>query len=82
MDTDAAAPAAAAAVAAVVEDGGPVRLHVGHLTRNVTEAHLREIFGCYGKLRGVDLALDRAVNLPRCAGGREAECCVPVCLCG
>jgi RNA recognition motif-containing protein len=42
------------------------RLHVGHLTRNVTDAHIREIFGTFGSLRGVDLAIDKMVNLPRC----------------
>lgn len=54
----------AADKAAVVPDG-PARLHVGHLTRNVTEAHVREIFSHFGKLGGVELAMDRVVNLPR-----------------
>lgn len=38
---------------------------VGNLTRNVTEEHLKEIFGTFGKLASVELAMDRAVNLPR-----------------
>lgn len=61
MDTDEkkAAPAAPA--------DGNTRLHVGHLTRNVTEGHVREIFSTFGPLRGVELAMDRVVNLPRCA---------------
>ena len=43
----------------------PARLHVGHLSRNVTEAHVQEIFSTFGKLRSVELAIDRVVNLPR-----------------
>ncbi|KAK2077042.1 hypothetical protein QBZ16_005270 [Prototheca wickerhamii] len=41
------------------------RVHVGHLTRNVTEAHVREVFACFGKVLDVDFALDREVGLPR-----------------
>lgn len=41
------------------------RLHVGHLTRNVTEAHVREIFTTYGQIKVVDLVMDGRVNLPR-----------------
>ena len=41
------------------------KLHVGRLTRNVTEAHLREIFGTFGPLKLVDLVLDKTVNLSR-----------------
>lgn len=41
------------------------RLHVGHLTRNVTEAHVREIFANFGTLKSVELALDKVVMLPR-----------------
>ena len=41
------------------------RLHVGHLTRNVTEAHVREIFTTYGKIKAVELVMDGRVNLPR-----------------
>jgi hypothetical protein len=63
----AAAPVAAAAAPAPRQEDGPTRLHVGHLTRNVSEAHVAEIFGTYGKLRGVELAIDKQVNLPRCA---------------
>lgn len=48
-----------------VQDDATTRLVVGNLTRNVTEDHLREIFGTYGKLVSVDLAIDKAVNLPR-----------------
>ena len=41
------------------------RLHVGHLTRNVNDAHIKEIFGTFGALKSVELAIDRVVNLPR-----------------
>lgn len=41
------------------------RLVVGNLTRNVTEDHIKEIFGHYGELKSVDLAIDKAVNLPK-----------------
>lgn len=63
----AAAEKAVAAPAVAAQQGGNTRLHVGHLTRNVTEAHMREIFGSFGKVREVELAVDRMVNLPRCA---------------
>eukprot|EP00198_Chlamydomonas_reinhardtii_P014198 XP_001703535.1 predicted protein [Chlamydomonas reinhardtii] len=33
--------------------GGAARLVVSNLTRNVTEDHVREIFGCYGSLKEV-----------------------------
>lgn len=47
------------------DDGGDhSKLHIGCLTRNVTEAHVREIFQTYGPLRSVDLAIDKAVNIP------------------
>jgi len=35
------------------------KLHVGHLTRNVNEAHIREIFAAFGPLAGVELAMDK-----------------------
>lgn len=31
---------------------------------------MREIFGTFGKLRSVELAIDKVVNLPRCV-----HCC-------
>lgn len=39
----------------LVQDGssGTTRLVVANLTRNVTEEHLREIFGTYGPLTKV-----------------------------
>ena len=41
------------------------RLVVGNLTRNVSEEHIKEIFGHYGALKSVDLAMDKTVNLPK-----------------
>lgn len=41
------------------------RLHVGRLTRNVTEEHVREIFSLYGQIRHVQLAMDERVHLPK-----------------
>ncbi|TVU36895.1 hypothetical protein EJB05_18848, partial [Eragrostis curvula] len=42
-----------------------VVLHIEHLSRNVNEAHLKEIFANYGEVVNVELAMDRLVNLPR-----------------
>lgn len=52
-----------------LQDGESARLHVGHLTRNVGEEHVREIFATFGKLKTVELAIDRMVNLPRWGAG-------------
>ena len=41
------------------------RLHVGHLTRNVQQEHIQEIFSTFGTVLHVELAMDKAVNLPR-----------------
>ncbi|KAG1667648.1 hypothetical protein FOA52_004675 [Chlamydomonas sp. UWO 241] len=46
-------------------DDATTRLVVGNLTRNVSEDHVREIFSLYGTIKSVDLAFDKAVNLPR-----------------
>jgi RNA recognition motif-containing protein len=32
-------------------------LHVKNLTRNITDKHLEEIFGCYGVVKKVELAV-------------------------
>jgi RNA-binding protein with serine-rich domain 1 len=41
------------------------RLHISKLTRNVEEAHLKEIFGTYGTLTHCQLAIDERVHLPK-----------------
>ena len=41
----------------------PSILHVGSLTRNVNEAHIKEIFGNYGEVVNVELAIDRIVSI-------------------
>ena len=41
------------------------RLHVAHLTRNVTEAHITEIFSSFGELKSTELSIDRLLGLPR-----------------
>mmetsp|Transcript_17239 Transcript_17239/g.25548 ORF Transcript_17239/g.25548 Transcript_17239/m.25548 type:complete len:352 (-) Transcript_17239:161-1216(-) len=40
-------------------------LHVSNLSRNVKVPHLEEIFGCYGSIAKVELAVDKKVNLPK-----------------
>ena len=37
----------------------PTKVHVGHLTRNVTKEHLQEIFSLYGTIKNVELQVDR-----------------------
>jgi RNA-binding protein with serine-rich domain 1 len=59
-------PAAAAAAGGGRDKSPPpTKLHVGKLTRNVTEEHVREIFGHYGALVGCSLAVDPRVSLPK-----------------
>ena len=43
-------------------DASTTKLHVGKLTRNVTQEHVREIFATFGALKNVDLSIDRAVS--------------------
>ena len=43
----------------------PTILHVSNLTRNVTADHLREIFGNFGEVKTVELAIDNEVQLPK-----------------
>ena len=43
----------------------PKILHVSNLTRNVTTDHLREIFGNFGEVKTVELAIDTEVQLPK-----------------
>ena len=35
------------------------------LTKNVNEAHLREIFGSYGQIESIDVPLNKQCELPR-----------------
>jgi len=35
---------------------------VEHLTRNITKKHVEEIFGIYGKVKKVELAVDEKVK--------------------
>ena len=35
------------------------RLHVGHLTRNVNEGHIKEIFSTFGTITSVELSIDK-----------------------
>jgi hypothetical protein len=42
-------------------EGESTCLHVSNLTRNVTAAHLEEIFGMYGSVKSAELAMDRQV---------------------
>jgi len=48
-------------------------LQVGNLTRNVKEAHLKEIFGNFGQVVAVHLAIDKDVDLPKGYGYVDFE---------
>ncbi len=48
----------------LVHRQGPVRLVVSNLTRNVTDEHLREIFGEYGVLVSAQVQIDKEHKLP------------------
>ncbi|CAK9291300.1 unnamed protein product, partial [Gordionus sp. m RMFG-2023] len=37
----------------------PSKIHVGRLTRHVTRDHLKEIFGTYGRIKTIDMPMDR-----------------------
>ena len=54
-------------------DDEPTRLHVGNLTRHVTQAHLREIFGTYGEVSHAELVVDRRVGLSKGHGFVEFQ---------
>ncbi len=38
----------------------PTKVHIDHLTRNVTKEHVKEIFGNFGTIRSVDFPTERA----------------------
>jgi len=44
--------------------GENTTLHIKNLTRNITEKHIEEIFGVYGKIERVDMGIDPKVKLP------------------
>ncbi|XP_030044892.1 RNA-binding protein with serine-rich domain 1-like [Microcaecilia unicolor] len=37
----------------------PTKVHIGRLTRNVTKEHILEIFSTYGKIKSIDMPVDR-----------------------
>lgn len=37
----------------------PTKIHIGHLTRNVTKEHIVEIFSTYGNIKIVEFPLDK-----------------------
>ncbi|KAB0396182.1 hypothetical protein E2I00_013805, partial [Balaenoptera physalus] len=37
----------------------PTKVHIGRLTRNVTKDHIMEIFSTYGKIKMIDIPVDR-----------------------
>lgn len=37
----------------------PTKIHIGHLTRNVTKEHITEIFSAYGQIKMVDFTMDK-----------------------
>ena len=41
------------------ESPKPTKVHVAHLTRNVTKDHVTEIFSFYGTIKNVDLPTER-----------------------
>ncbi|CDI83927.1 RNA recognition motif domain-containing protein, putative [Eimeria acervulina] len=40
-------------------------LNVSSLSRNVKEAHLREVFGLFGVIRSCELAIDKKAGIPK-----------------
>ena len=51
------------------------RLHLGHLTRNVTEEHIQEIFSTFGTLKSVELSIDKVPLLRLQARRLQGLCC-------
>merc|ERR1719505_184987 len=52
----------------------PSKLSIGNLTRNINKDHILEIFSVYGRVRSIDLPLDKMNLLPRgTAYGRRLD---------
>ncbi|PQE05657.1 RNA recognition domain-containing protein [Rutstroemia sp. NJR-2017a BBW] len=47
------------------EELGSTKVVIEKLTKNVTEDHLREIFGTYGEIRDLDMPMNRHFNTNR-----------------
>jgi len=41
------------------------KVHVDNLTRNVNSQHLEEIFGYFGKIKRVEILMERRTNIPK-----------------
>lgn len=54
-----------------LRDTRVTKVYVSKLTRNVTEEHVREIFGVYGSIKQAALVVDEKVGLPK--GGANLE---------
>jgi RNA recognition motif-containing protein len=53
------------AVAAPADPDDPRRVHVGRLTRNVADAHVKEIFSTWGEVLSARVAVDERVQLSK-----------------
>jgi len=51
--------------AAAADPDAPRRIHVGKLTRNVTDAHVKEIFSTWGEVISARVAVDDRVQLSK-----------------
>ena len=54
-----------------VDDARPCPLAAPTHHRNVTEGHVAEIFGKFGRVAKVELGMDKRVNLPKVRGRRR-----------
>eukprot|EP01100_Stratorugosa_tubuloviscum_P006403 TRINITY_DN276_c0_g4_i1.p1 TRINITY_DN276_c0_g4~~TRINITY_DN276_c0_g4_i1.p1 ORF type:complete len:172 (-),score=48.36 TRINITY_DN276_c0_g4_i1:620-1135(-) len=43
----------------------PATVCIGRITRNINENHLREIFSNYGKIKKVEVIIDRKINISK-----------------
>lgn len=56
-----------------VQEDVVTKLHVGRLTRNITDDHLHEIFSTFGKVKSAEIVLDPHVHIARGYGYVEYE---------